>query len=393
MVSRADRSLSASALAFMPCLCLLALPLACGESADGDAEATAWRLTEELRIGTALGDGPEAFGRVVDLLADEDGRVYVLDAQAQEIRIFGPDGDFLHAIGREGQGPGEFDEAIAMGWGPEGELRVIDLANGRVSSFWPDGELIGSKPIPGGFFVSPWPGAFLPDGGLITVVPGRVDGEFRMSLVRYDSAMAPVDTLARPEFEGEENYFEIAGEEGGGLRAGVPYSASLVYDLDPSGFFWVARNTARYRIEKISFDGDTLLRIERPFERAPLTGAEIDSAVASMRWFSDQGGRIDRSKFPDRKPTIQRIFGTATGHLMVEPVTDEFGSGFGAAPSTLDVFDASGPYLGALPLPAGFRTAGPEPVFLGEKLYAVVRDELDVSYVVQFAVGPRALAD
>jgi len=45
---------------------------------------------------------------VVD--ADEAGKVYVLDRKAGQIKVFDPQGNFLRAIGRRGQGPGEFQE-------------------------------------------------------------------------------------------------------------------------------------------------------------------------------------------------------------------------------------------------------------------------------------------
>ena len=51
-----------------------------------------WRLAEELRVGTVAGEGPELFGRITSLAVDPAGQIYVLEGQAQEIRVFGPDG-------------------------------------------------------------------------------------------------------------------------------------------------------------------------------------------------------------------------------------------------------------------------------------------------------------
>jgi sugar lactone lactonase YvrE len=353
--------------------------------------ASAPRVTEELRIGSMMGEGPEAFGNVRALLVDDEQRIYVLDSQAQEIRVFAPDGQFLHAIGRRGEGPGELKDAAAMGWGPAGELRVVDMGNARISVFSPTGEFLESHQQRGGFSMYPWPGVFEADGGLITVAPLARNGEFAPVLLDYDPAMQVTDTLEMPEFSGEANAFELSGE-GGRIVASVPYAAGLTWDLDADGNFWVAPNTAEYRVHKIDAAGDTLLTITRPYEPIPVTASEVDSAVAQMKWFTDQGGRIDRSKFPSHKPSLSRLFVTRAGYLMVSPTTREPGSGWQTMGSRLDVFEPSGRYVGRLELPDGMRIANPEPVFEGDRVYGVLRDELDVPYVVRLRLQDGALA-
>lgn len=54
--------------------------------------AGTWRVIEELRIGTADGTGPDLFGQVTALEMDPAGRIYVLEGQAQELRVFDRDG-------------------------------------------------------------------------------------------------------------------------------------------------------------------------------------------------------------------------------------------------------------------------------------------------------------
>lgn len=362
---------------------------------NGDAPllagASGWRLEEEVRIGTRMGDGPAAFGRIGWLLADPEGDVYVLDTQAQEIRVFDARGEYLRTIGRPGEGPGELKDAAAMGWSPSGDLRVVDPGTGRLTVFHPSGELVETHPLPGGFQVYPWPGVFEPDGGLVVPVPHQRDGEFEIGLLRYGPGLAAGDTLSAPRFDGEERFFELADDEGGGIRVTVPYSGGVQWDLTPAGTFWAATNTARYEVEELSAAGDTLLRIQRAFEPAPLTSAEKDSAAAGLEWFTDQGGRVDRSRFPERRPAIVRLWVAPTGHLFVQPTTSAFGSGWSAPASTLDVFEPDGRWLTRLPLPEGFTTSWPEPLFTDSVVYAGVRDELDVPYVVRFRlVRPEA---
>jgi hypothetical protein len=50
-----------------------------------------WMLREELRVGT-VGGGPGSFGQIKGLVALDDSGFAVVDARAQEVRIFGADG-------------------------------------------------------------------------------------------------------------------------------------------------------------------------------------------------------------------------------------------------------------------------------------------------------------
>ena len=51
-------------------------------------QVPSWHLKVNLRIGAAEGRGPSVFGNVRDLLVDGGGTIYVLDGQAQEVRVF-----------------------------------------------------------------------------------------------------------------------------------------------------------------------------------------------------------------------------------------------------------------------------------------------------------------
>ena len=87
---------------------------------------TSWRLIEETRIGSVDGDGPDVFSVVIGLEADELDRIYVLDRQIQEVRVFEENGSYVRTLGRAGEGPGEFRGADGLGWGPQGRLWVVD---------------------------------------------------------------------------------------------------------------------------------------------------------------------------------------------------------------------------------------------------------------------------
>src|SRR5690606_6841435 len=98
-----------------------------------------WRLQEELRIGSP-DEGPASFSRVHDIGVTPNGNVFVLDAVAQELRLFGASGKFLRTVARKGAGPGEIGRANGLLVMPNGLVWVNDPANARLSVFSADGK-------------------------------------------------------------------------------------------------------------------------------------------------------------------------------------------------------------------------------------------------------------
>ena len=107
---------------------------------------TGWRLLPELQIGDA--DGPEAviFAAIAGLAVDYQGRIYVLDRQANELRIFTATGQHVRTVGRTGGGPGEYRNANGLGWLAPDTLAVIDQRGERYTVLTRDGDYISSVP-------------------------------------------------------------------------------------------------------------------------------------------------------------------------------------------------------------------------------------------------------
>src|SRR5690606_18346956 len=161
----------------------------------------------------------------------------------------------------------------------------------------------------------------------------------------------------------------------GGISASVPFTGTLNWRLSPDGTIW-ALVTDQYRLFELAPDGDTLRTITRGFTPLPVTAADRESIHERMKWFTDQGGRIDPSKIPDTKPATRRFFIDGQDNLWVEITTpDEQDAG-----RVLDVFDPDGRFLGTVRLPF---TLFSTPVFRHGALYAVTTDELEVPYVVR----------
>jgi hypothetical protein len=338
--------------------------------------STAWRVVEELRIGTMDGTGPELFGQINAVEMDRAGRIYVLEGQAQEIRVFDRDGTFIRTIGRKGGGPGEFNQPIGMAWSPAGELWVIDPQNNRISVIDTAGTFVTSHPAIGGWVYMPWPGGFDTAGAFYTYAPDLTRRPGGMYMVRHDTALNPVDSLQPPTFPGDQEFFEVRSERGS-MRTGVPFSPSIQWTLTTAGDFWAAL-TGPYELFRVSGKGDTLRRVTRAFDAVPVTSEDVDSAVTGLEWFTKQGGKVDRSRIPGVKPALRGLFVADDGHLWVAPTTpDRADNGY-----VFDIFDPDGRYLGRVRLPFNLSRY-PPPMIRSGIVLGVTEDELEVPFVVR----------
>jgi hypothetical protein len=352
---------------------------------------SAWTVETRLRLGRRQGEGPEIFGSVADVVVDGMGRIWVLDGQAQEVRVFGPDGGFVRTVGGQGRGPGELAGAIGLSRGPGGRVWALDTENARISVFDTTGAFLRSHRRESGGYTWSWRGGFDGRGRWYDAVyvPGAAAsdppaGGFRM--VRYDSMSAPPDTLPVPSSPWERQSFEL-GDESRRIAARVPFTPGVVWTLDPEGNFVVSPQRP-YRIAVLSPRHDTLRVVERPWDPVPVTDEEVEAQVEELSWFTEQGGDVDRSRIPDEKPAVKDLFVDRTGHLWVLPFRP-----YGEVDDAWDVFDPEGRWLGRLALPVALEP-DPEPVVTSDRIVGVHTDEVGVEHVVVLALDrggrPRA---
>lgn len=339
---------------------------------------TAWRLEEELRIGSLESEGPDLFGTVLDLAVDDLGRIWVIDRQAMEVRVFGPGGEWVRTVGREGEGPGEFAGPDALRWGPEGDLWVVDQGNARISVFDTTGAYRTAHRRPPeastGHYI--WPGTVLADATVLDATLIRTETELQNVLVRWDTAGAVLDTFRLPAFE---RRLWVARSEGGMAQAPVPHTPNLRWEARPDGTLWFGTGEDYRIVQRNLATADTLRIVERRWDPVPISGEEKDSAMVGYDWLVQQGGRIDRSDIPDTRPAFRDFFVDDSGRLWVRPEV--------AADSLrqrrFDVFDAEGRYLGPVDSPVDLPRA---PRVVGDRVYGVTRDELGVNYVVRLRI-------
>jgi hypothetical protein len=339
-----------------------------------------WSIVEEMRLGSIDSEGPEMFGEVRGVQLDALGRLYVLDAQAKEVRVFDAAGKHVRTFGRQGGGPGEFEEPAALLWGPDENLWVVDQRNSRFSVFDTAGTYLTSHPRPGGFAFLPWPGGFDSAGNLHDVAVSAKPGSPPMvGLARYDRQMEPVDTFARPPFVAETFELRMGNNI---MMMGVPFSPQLVWELSPDGDVWLGVND-RYRLHRVNYEGDTLRVVEREFEPLPVTEADRQAGMERLQNFIDRGGTVDVNRIPSTKPAFRGLAIDEQGYLWVRPTAEA-----GEEDHLFDIFDPEGRYLGKLRSPFPVSPAAPL-LMRGNTIVAVTQDELGVGYVVRARIEGR----
>lgn len=340
-----------------------------------------WKPVETLRIGSVDGDGPEVLAAPVDVETDALGRLYVLDAQAMEIRVFDPRGRHVRSFGREGSGPGELRQPVGMAMGQGGELWVMDFENARYSVFDTTGTFLRQHFRHNSSLRMPWPGMVDAAGRLHDVTTDRAEsGETRDVLLRFDRAVERPESFPLPHQSGP--MFEL---KRGSVTDGapVPFAPRMHWALAPDGRVWSGFSD-RYRLEVRETNGRPTRVVEKASAPVAVSRAEMDSVPALLRSFTQQGGRIDMSRVPKTKPAFTSLRLDDRGYAWVQPTLPAGETGL-----AFDVFDPEGRYVGRVALPVeAVRTVNV--VVRGDRVYAVVMGEMDEPQVLGFRLEGRA---
>ena len=332
-----------------------------------------WQVVEKFRLGS----GDILFGSIRSFDVDQNGRVYVLDDQSQEIHIFDAEGTFVRTAGGQGTGPGEFERASAVDISPKGEIWVMEMPKGQLTALDSNGiyqrrEYINST----GWDYWPYPGGLDRVGRYNGAVLIDVGEDYDLALARFDASFAPIDTVTIPASPVENESFEHVTENGGRIWAGIPYQGSLEWRFSTSGHFWTLY-TGTYELSEITPTGEVLRKVTMEFEPIPVTAQDKARARDRLQWFTRQGGKVDLSRIPNSKPVVSSFFVDDMGSLWVQRVaveSDDEGRLF-------DVFDANGRFLGQLRLPFALDV-NTEPVVMEGVLYGFGADEDGANTIV-----------
>jgi len=354
-------------------------------AADADAEH---RIGEpDLVLGNEQAGLAAEFGGVAGLALDSAGRIFVADAQANEVRVFGPAGDHLYSIGRAGSGPGEFAGPCCLAFDDAGRLWVRDGGNARYEIFLPGdaaarpatsvrmshGDVNRWAPVTFDAAGRVIDIGFQPSNGVDVPRTGRMHLDDRGAVARRTLVpAAPAESLAL-------HTIQRSGTSGVSTFYLYQPHGPLELVAHGAGGEFAHAISSRYSIAWFDEYGDTLRVIERPGEPGPAL-SPAERTRAERRIESDiQRLAIPRGQIPfdvpQRKTPLRTLYFDADGRLWVElSVAD-------GEDRRAHVYDRDGRLAFSAQWPAGI--AMQDNAIYGDVALGVARDSLDVQRVIR----------
>lgn len=384
---------------------------------SGSVWGTQAALVPEVSIGNL--DGPEeyTFGRIASLAVDDDRKVYVLDFQAQHVRVYDATGTHVETLGRPGEGPGEFQRANGLALLPDGRLLVRELRGGVLHVFVPGTGETGRWAYEASNYYVPWKPLYTDQGGrtfLTHSIRSPDSGRQVRSVIILDPDGTHLDTLPMPstDYLRPEQVARRTSDSGVmiGTSEPVPFTPDFFWAVHSSGRF-LTGFSSQYRLDLARDDG--VLRIERAVPPVRVTDAErshLRERIGHAMRNTEPGWSWNGPPIPEHKPFFTGLHAGRDGRIWVRVSTegrrveneDHDPDDQGSEPVTwedpprFDVFEADGTYLGAVSPPDGFTDSGDPffdgdhvwavPVFDGDHVWAVAVDELGVERVVRYRI-------
>lgn len=327
------------------------------ENSDAHApEIASWPVDSVpiLRIGREDSSDVYRFDGVRGIARLSDSTIVIAEG-SPSIRFFDKHGQFLHAVGRRGDGPGEYRVINFIHRFHGDSLLVWDYPRLHVTMLAPDGTFARSVqgPVTEGFFADD---AF-PDGSLLGTYSRGVTADNAVSgilhvtdaVVRVTPGSDALDTLA---LVGTAPSFISGGEHF--LVRSIPFSADVATVAAGQGAY--VASTAAFDISYYRAEGQLarIIRLNRP--PAPINESARDhfiaSRLANARSDADRQRQLalyDGLPFPDNFPAFSAMTVDADSNLWVRAYTTS-----DSVPSQWTIFNPAGRLLAEATTPAHF---------------------------------------
>ena len=359
------------------------------ENGEPPAAATDTLAAPAAAIGVLEGAPEYQLYGARAALRMRDGRIAVANSGTKELRFYAPDGSFVGASGREGEGPGEFREMASLFRLTGDSLLVYDWRTRRLSLMDPQGGFVRSVGMPMPERRFPFPIGVLDDERVVV----RLGRMFGRGAPPADGLVPDTVQLALFDWRSDS---AALGEPFARLPGGDMYLASggsarnrwismMSVLLAPSASTEVRGSLVyhtlgdRYEIQVLGADGRLRRVIRRGHTPVPITSAMHEQAVErNLENIEDENQKkrqrtmIQGMPVPEVLPAIQRLTVDRAGRVWSQRY-----SAWEDEPGTWDVFDERGGWIAAVQMPARFR-----PTDIGRDwVLGIARDELDVEQV------------
>jgi hypothetical protein len=350
-----------------------------------ESRAAAWGATSPWSIDSVpaldlarRGAGPSyQFSRVEDATRLADGRLVVLDGDSHQVRFYGSDGAFQHALGQDGDGPGDFrrvsdvfafrgDSVVVFdSWLRRATILDDEGGLGRVVTFPKDLQSPHLHPLGSGAFL-----ALAWSLGEFAKISGDYRTRYAVERISADGEVG--DTLAViPAWNGHK---EGVGDRYIDYAPIFPVAGVVAVNRD--AIVMGAGDVMEF--SRYSPEGALTQIVRVPSLDEPLSAGEIAAERASLlRPSSTAAARQRVESFP--APPLRPAY----HDLQLDPGGHVWAAGYHSPrrqrddPTTWHVFGKDGAWLGDLVTPSRFQ------VFeIGEDyVLGVRRDSLDVEDV------------
>lgn len=330
-----------------------------------------------LSLGGRDATGPRQFSRVQGVYLDPEGRLWVADGAAGEVRIFDGDGSHVLTTGGRGGGPGEFRQLRFLGPFHGDSMALWDAAAPRLTVLDPAGVLARTRRPHIGDEPTPMAHEVFNDGALLAQLPRIVSAD----AIEPGRVLADTVRLVRWELAGDRR--EAVAAVPGPLwlwmdrhQVPIPFTANPGFDVHDGAVYLAAGPGFQVRVYR-GGDLREVFAVDAP-PRA-VTTADIEGHRRFVEDFVTAGpmreaylSARDHPSVPGRLPGYGSVLLADHGAVWAGLYSpDPF------AETTWHVFRSDGVWSGEIRMPRGFV---PHSV-RGSRIAGVWFDELGVEQV------------
>ena len=317
------------------------------------------RLEKDLTIGKAEGEKEYILSSIGGIAVDSENRVYIIDRDDANVRVFEANGNYSRTIGQKGQGPGETQMPVFIQITSENELAIYDYASAHAVYYSLDGKFL--RQVPTGHPLQP------------------VELDSRGNLVGFEIlAPPPLGGKVLKRYGPNFSFLaDVAKEEPGKMRT-FEIGRPALYACTTVGDAVVWGNSESYLLHILDSKGELVRTIEREYDPVAITSNDREEYRKKYAGALQAGLTLD---FRVHFPAFCGISADDGGRIFVKTYERAEKA---AGSICYDVFDPEGRYDARVSLSVDLSAGS---VWKNQKLYTIETDEQGFPVVNRYDVA------